>query len=132
MIGTPDCVIFALNTYDYTKVVNEEQLNLQSAHCNDLFTMSDSSWSKNTTFRYDTDNVPDKYNVKYGEGLLYNPPQKLVQDYFICYNSITTSLALAFGSSVGTAGIAATIVITLLVTILTSGLFTPKNEVLKE
>lgn len=120
--GDPDCVVFALNTYDNLKAVNPEQLNLQNAHCNDMFTMPDSAWSKDTKWRYDTSEVPDKYNVKAGSGLLYNPPEKLVQEYFICYNSILTSLALAFGSSVGTAGVAATIVTTFLVIALTSGL----------
>ena len=120
----PTCAIFAMNTYDVAEaLVNMGHLNLLDSHCADEFSMPSSSWERNVSYRWPTDDVPEAYNELGGLGAFNVPPQALVQQYFKCQNKVLTSLSLAFGSSAGTAGIAGTVVVTLLVTIVSAGWF---------
>ena len=124
---TPDCTIFAMNTYDDAEaLVNAEHLNILDSHCADEFTMPSSSWERNASYRWPTTDVPTAHNDLAGLGAYYVAPQSLVQQYYKCFNSIITSLALAFGSSAGTAGIAGTVVVTVLVALVSAGWFKDK------
>ena len=126
--GKPDCTIYAMNTYDKSASVNHNHVPLLASHCNDEFSIPDSSWGRNTTWRYDTTEVPTSSNEQAGLGAFFEPPQNLVQSYYICYNKLTTSLSIAFGSAAGTAGIATGVAITLMVTLVTAGCFTPGGK----
>ena len=125
----PDCSIFAMNTYDTGEPnIDQAHLNVMYPHCTDEFSIPNSSWARNGTWRYDLGDVPEAHNSKGGLGATNIPPASLTQEYYICYNKVTTSLALAFGSSAGTAGIAASVVLTLLVTVATAGWFKKQGE----
>jgi len=124
----PDCAIFAMNTFDSGEpAVGNGHLNVLNPHCTDEFSIPDTSWARNATWRYPLTEVPEKDNDLAGHGALNVPPMDLVQQYYICYNKLETSLALAFGSSAGTAGIATTVVITLCLSIISAGWFKPKR-----
>lgn len=110
-----------MNTYDEgAPKVDNNHLNIMYPHCANEFSIPNSSWGRNITWRYDTSDVPEAHNSLAGKGAFYIPPEELTQSYYVCYNKVVTSLALAFGSSAGTAGIVASLVITLLVTLVTA------------
>jgi hypothetical protein len=127
--GEPDCSIFAMNTFDSAEpALSNFHLNVLLPHCTDEFSIPNSSWGRNTTYRYNTTEVPPASNEMSGLGALYVPPQSLTQSYYICYNKWSTSLALAFGSSAGTAGIAGSVVISILVGVVSAGWFKKKGK----
>jgi len=126
---SPDCSIFAMNTFDNAEpALSNFHVNVLTPHCADEFSMPNSSWARNTTYRYNTTEVPTASNEPAGLGALYVPPQSLTQSYYICYNKWSTSLSLAFGSSAGTAGIAATVAISIMVSLISAGWFKKKGE----
>jgi len=129
VFANPRCSIFAMNTFDMAEPsINNDHMNVMNPHCTDEFSFPETSWARNATWRYDTNDVPVASNQMGGLGAINVPPVKLTQDYYICFNSLTTSLALAFGSSAGTAGIAGTVVVTLMVSLISAGWFKKKGE----
>jgi len=62
----------------------------------------------------------DQVNIDQASGALYVPPSTLVQDYFVCYNTIFNSLSLSFGAASGSAGTITPVFVMLIVYVVTS------------
>jgi len=109
------CSVFAMQTVDdLDKRVNNEGVNLPLLSCNDFVSVPDASWDDGN-----------------GQGTVNVPPTSLVQQYFQCYNTVFSSLQVAFGSASGTASAVAPIVLMLIVS-LTVNNFLPKPKVLSQ
>ena len=109
------CSVFAMQTVDdLDKRVNNEGVNLPLLSCNDFVSVPDASWDDGN-----------------GGGTVNVPPTSLVQQYYQCYNTVFSSLQVAFGSASGTASAIAPIVLMLIVS-LTVNNFLPKPKVLSQ
>lgn len=109
-----------MNTYNPSASVNTNQLNLLRSHCFDEFSMPNSSWGRTTAWRYNTAHEPSEYNENAGLGAFFLSPLHLVQRYCICYNKLTISPPIAFGSTAGSACIATSITVTFMIMLIGS------------
>ena len=94
--------MFTLSTYDNADHrINAEFVEVMSPHCVDSFNIHGASWNDTTN------------------GVYYNPPSQLINDYYECYHKPIQSLLVSFGSAAGSANVLTALFVVLLVSFVT-------------